>query len=193
MKLLPENISFDQIRQFGTFIGLILLCALFTLLSPYFLTASNLMNVAQQSAIIAVISVGMTFVIITAGIDLSVGSVLAFSGVVMASVLHAGLPLPVGILTGLAVGFACGLINGLLVTYGNIPAFIATLGMMSIARGAALWYTDGRPISGFEDSFRFLAHGDIFHIPVPVLIMIVVYARSEERRVGKVVLTMLPA
>src|SRR5690625_7539462 len=78
MKLLPENISFDQIRQFGTFIGLILLCALFTLLSPYFLTASNLMNVAQQSAIIAVISVGMTFVIITAGIDLSVGSVLAF-------------------------------------------------------------------------------------------------------------------
>ena len=179
MKLLPENISFDQIRRFGTFIGLILLCALFTLLSPYFLTASNLMNVAQQSAIIAVISVGMTFVIITAGIDLSVGSVLAFSGVVMASVLHAGLPLPVGILTGLAVGFACGLINGLLVTYGNIPPFIATLGMMSIARGAALWYTDGRPISGFEDSFRFLAHGDIFYIPVPVLIMIVVYALAH--------------
>src|SRR5690625_5170698 len=176
MKLLPENISFDQIRQFGTFIGLILLCALFTLLSPYFLTASNLMNVAQQSAIIAVISVGMTFVIIRAGIDLSVGSGLAVSGVVMASLLHAGLPLPVGILAGLAVGVACGLINGLLVTYGSIPAFIATLGMMSIARGAALWYTDGRPISGFEDSFRFLAYGDIFHIPVRVLIIVFLFS-----------------
>src|SRR5690625_7770007 len=100
------------------------------------------MNVAQQSAIIAVISVGMTFVIITAGIDLSVGSVLAFSGVVMASVLHAGLPLPVGILAGLGVGFACGLINALLVTYGTIPPFIANLVIMSIARGVALWNTD---------------------------------------------------
>src|SRR5690625_5143270 len=179
MKLLPENISFDQIRQFGTFIGLILLCALFTLLSPYFLTASNLMNVAQQSAIIAVISVGMTFVIITAGIDLSVGSVLAFSGVVMASVLHAGLPLPVGILTGLAVGFACGLINGLLVTYGNIPPFIAILGMMSIERGAALCYTDGRPVSVFEDIFILLSLEYIFYIPLPVLILIVVQALSH--------------
>lgn len=170
------DLSFDQLRQFGTFFGLFLLCILFAILSPHFLTASNLLNVAQQSAIIAVISVGMTFVIITAGIDLSVGSVLAFSGVVMASLLQAGMPVPVGIMAGLGVGFACGLVNGLLVTYGNIPPFIATLGMMSIARGAALWYTDGRPISGFEDSFRFLANGEILHIPVPVLIMILVYA-----------------
>lgn len=175
MKQLLDTMNFDQIRQFGTFIGLVLLCVLFTILSPYFLTASNLMNVVQQSAIIAVISVGMTFVIITAGIDLSVGSVLAFSGVVMASVLQAGIPVPIGILAGLAVGFSCGMVNGLLVTYGNIPPFIATLGMMSIARGAGLWYTDGRPISGFGDGFRFLAHGEIFHIPVPVIIMILVY------------------
>lgn len=175
MKSLLDNMNFDQIRQFGTFIGLALLCVLFAILSPYFLTPSNLMNVAQQSAIIAVISVGMTFVILTAGIDLSVGSVLAFSGVVMASVLQAGLPIPIGILAGLGVGFLCGTVNGLLVTYGNIPPFIATLGMMSIARGAALWFTDGRPISGFDDNFRFLANGEIFHIPVPVIIMILVY------------------
>lgn len=175
MKPFFNNQNLDQIRQFGTFFGLIALCLLFTILSPYFLTTSNLLNVAQQSSIIAVISVGMTFVIITAGIDLSVGSVLAFSGVVMASVLHAGLPIPIGIMVGLGVGFSCGLLNGLLVSYGKIPPFIATLGMMSIARGAGLWFTDGRPISGFDDSFRYLATGEIFFIPVPVIIMIVVY------------------
>lgn len=175
MKQFFKNQNLDQIRQFGTFFGLIALCLLFTILSPYFLTTSNLLNVAQQSSIIAVISVGMTFVIITAGIDLSVGSVLAFSGVVMASVLHVGLPIPIGILVGLGVGFSCGLVNGLLVSYGKIPPFISTLGMMSIARGAGLWFTDGRPISGFDDSFRYLATGEIFYIPVPVIIMIVVY------------------
>ena len=175
MKQFFNNQNLDQIRQFGTFFGLIALCLLFTILSPYFFTTSNLLNVAQQSSIIAVISVGMTFVIITAGIDLSVGSVLAFSGVVMASVLHAGLPIPIGIIVGLGVGFSCGLLNGLLVSYGKIPPFIATLGMMSIARGAGLWFTDGRPISGFDDSFRYLATGEIFYIPVPVIIMIVVY------------------
>jgi len=179
MTLRFKNPGFNKVRQLGTFIGLILLCILFTILSPFFLTPSNLMNVAQQSAIIAVISVGMTFVIITAGIDLSVGSVLAFSGVVMASVLHAGLPIPIGIAAGLLIGFLCGTVNGLLVTYGNIPPFIATLGMMSMARGAGLWYTDGRPISGFEDSFRFLATGEVLNIPVPVIIMILVYAAAH--------------
>lgn len=176
MKERVRNFDLDKMRQFGTFFGLLGLCILFSVLSPYFFTTSNLLNVAQQSAIIAVISVGMTFVIITAGIDLSVGSVLAFSGVVMASVLQAGLPVPIGILVGLIVGFGCGLVNGLLVTYGSIPPFIATLGMMSIARGGALWYTDGRPISGFDDSFRFLATGEVFHIPIPVIIMLLVYA-----------------
>lgn len=175
MKEQFKNFDLDKVRQFGTFFGLVALCILFSILSPYFFTTSNLLNVAQQSAIIAVISVGMTFVIITAGIDLSVGSVLAFSGVVMASVLHTGLPIPVGILAGLLIGFGCGMVNGLLVTYGSIPPFIATLGMMSIARGAGLWYTDGRPISGFDDSFRFLATGEVFHIPVPVIIMVIVY------------------
>lgn len=167
--------QFDKLRQFGTIIGLILLCAFFAILSPYFFTVSNLLNVAQQSAIIAVISVGMTFVIITAGIDLSVGSVLAFAGVTLASALHAGLPVPLAIMIGFATGFGCGLLNGVLISFGKLPPFIATLGMMSIARGAALWYTDGRPISGFDDGFRFLATGEIFHIPVAVIIMIVVY------------------
>lgn len=162
-------------RQFGTLIGLIMLCIILWILTPHFLTISNLLNVTQQTAINAIIAVGMTFVIITAGIDLSVGSIMAFSGVVLASALNAGLPLPLAIFVGLGVGLLCGLVNGLLITYGNLPPFISTLGMMSVARGAALLYTQGRPISGFTGSFRFLAVGEILSVPVPVIIMIVVY------------------
>lgn len=162
-------------RQFGTLIGLIVLCVVLWILSPFFLTVSNMLNIAQQTSINAIIAVGMTFVIITAGIDLSVGSILAFSGVVLASVLQTGVPVPIAILVGLIVGLLCGLVNGLLITYGSLPPFISTLGMMSVARGAALLYTHGRPISGFSANFRFLATGKIFFIPAPVFIMILIY------------------
>jgi ribose transport system permease protein len=162
-------------RQFGTLIGLLVLSAILWALSPYFLTISNILNIAQQTSINAIIAVGMTFVIITAGIDLSVGSILAFSGVVLASALDAGLPVPVALLIGLAVGILCGFVNGILISYGRLPPFISTLGMMSVARGAALLYTQGRPISGFSESFRFLAAGEILSIPTPVIIMILVY------------------
>ncbi len=162
-------------RQFGTLLGLIGLSIVLWIMTPYFLTVSNLLNVAQQTSINAIIAVGMTFVIITAGIDLSVGSLVAFSGVVLASVLQAGVPVPIAILVGLGVGLSCGMINGLLITHGRIPPFISTLGMMSVARGAALLYTQGRPVSGFSENFRYLATGEIFHIPAPVIIMGVVY------------------
>ena len=148
-------------------------------LTPHFLTVSNLLNIAEQATIIAIIAVGMTFVIITAGIDLSVGSVLAFAGVVMASALQHGLPLPVALMVGLGVGLLCGLVNGLLITVGRLPPFIATLGMMSVARGAALMFTEGRPISGFSESLRALARGEVLRIPTPVIIMIVVYALAH--------------
>jgi len=145
------------------------------ILTPHFLTVSNLLNVAQQTSINAIIAVGLTFVIITAGIDLSVGSILAFAGVVLASVLRAGIPVPLALLIGLSVGLLCGIANGLLISYGRLPPFISTLGMMSVARGAALLYTQGRPISGFSKSFRFLATGEVFHIPAPVIIMAGIY------------------
>lgn len=163
-------------RQFGTLLGLLGLCIVLWILTPYFLTVSNLLNVAQQTSINAIIAVGMTFVIITAGIDLSVGSVMAFAGVVLASSLQAGVPFPLALVIGLAIGLISGYVNGLLITYGRLPPFISTLGMMSVARGAALLYTQGRPISGFSEDFRFLATGEIFHIPFPVIVMIVVYA-----------------
>lgn len=162
-------------RQFGTFLGLITITIIFSFWTPYFLTVSNLLNVAQQSTINAIIAVGMTYVIITAGIDLSVGSIMAFSGVVLASLLQADQPLVVAILGGLFVGAACGFVNGVLISYGKLPPFISTLGLMSVARGAALLYTDGRPISGFEENFRFIATGEILHIPLPIIVMIVVY------------------
>lgn len=162
-------------RQFGTLIGLLGLILVLWILTPYFLTVSNLLNVVQQTSINAIIAVGMTFVIISAGIDLSVGSIVAFSGVVLASVMQTAVPLPLALVVCLAVGALCGLTNGVLITYGKLPPFISTLGMMSVARGAALLYTGGRPISGFEPSFRYLATGEILYIPVPVVLMILVY------------------
>ena len=174
MKLKPFLTHYG--RQFGTLAGLFGLCAVLWMLTPHFLTVSNLLNVAQQTALNAVIAVGLTFVIISGGIDLSVGSLVAFSGVVLASLLQRAVPLPLALLAGLATGLACGLVNGLLITFGRLPPFIATLGMMSVARGGALLYTDGRPISGFSENFRWLATGEILHVPVPVVVMVALYA-----------------
>jgi ribose transport system permease protein len=173
---LRQNFFSHYGRQLGTLSGLLGLGAALWALTPHFLTISNLLNVAEQATIIAIIAVGMTFVIITGGIDLSVGSVLAFAGVVMASALHQGVPLPVALLVGLGIGLLCGLVNGLLITIGRLPPFIATLGMMSVARGTALMFTEGRPVSGFSEGFRSLATGEVVRVPTPVIIMVVVYA-----------------
>jgi ribose transport system permease protein len=163
-------------RQLGTFAGLITLCVILWVATPHFLTVSNLLNVLEQTALNAVVAVGMTFVIISGGIDLSVGSVLAVAGIALALALEAGVPAPVAIAAALAVGSGCGLANGLLVTVGRLPPFIATLGMMSVARGAALMLAEGRPISGFGDGFRAIATDRVLGIPAPVLITIVIYA-----------------
>jgi ribose/xylose/arabinose/galactoside ABC-type transport system permease subunit len=164
-----------QGRQVGTLLGLLGLCLLLWALTPHFLTVSNLLNVMEQTAINAVIAVGMTFVIISGGIDLSVGSLVALSGVLLASALQVPLPPGVAILVGLLAGAGCGLVNGALITRGRLPPFIATLGMMSVARGAALVFTEGRPISGFEAGFRWLATGRVMMVPVPVLVTAGVY------------------
>jgi ribose transport system permease protein len=169
----------SRTRQIGTLSGLLGLCGVLWILSPYFLTVSNLLNIAEQTSIIAVVAAGMTFVIITAGIDLSVGSVLAFSGVVMASSLAAGRSIPLALTIGLLVGLACGIGNGVLISIGRLPPFIATLGMMSIARGAALLFTQGRPISGFSETFRSIATMDVLRVPFPVTVMVAVYVISH--------------
>jgi ribose transport system permease protein len=163
-------------RRFGTLIGLVILCAVLWALTPHFLTVSNLLNIAQQTSINAIVAVGMTFVIISGGIDLSVGSIVALSGVVLGTLLHEGQPVAIAIPAALLIGVAAGLLNGALISFGRLPPFIATLGMMSVARGAALVFTEGRPVSGFDESFRWLATGSVGPIPAPVIVMVLVYA-----------------
>lgn len=163
-------------RQLGTLAGLAALCLLLTILSPHFLTVSNLLNVLEQTAINAIVAVGMTFVIVSGGIDLSVGSVVALAGVVLATVLQQGWPAGVAVTVAVLVGTACGVASGLLVTKGRLPPFIATLGMMSVARGLALMWAEGRPISGFDEGFRAIATGRVAMVPASVLVMLGVYA-----------------
>jgi ribose transport system permease protein len=162
-------------RQMGTFAGLLALCVVLWAATPHFLTVSNLLNVLEQTSINAIVAVGMTYVIISGGIDLSVGSVLAVAGIALALALEGGLPAPAAIGIALATGTACGLANGVLITFGRLPPFIATLGMMSVARGAALMLAEGRPISGFSEGFRALATARVVMVPAPVLLTAVVY------------------
>jgi ribose transport system permease protein len=163
-------------RRYGTVVGLLFLSAVLWALTPHFLTVSNLLNIAQQTSINAIVAAGMTFVIISGGIDLSVGSIVALSGVALGTLLQAGQPGIVAVIAAVAVGIASGLVNGLLVSFGRLPPFIATLGMMSVARGSALVLTEGRPISGFSEGFRWVATGSLGAIPAPVIITLLVYA-----------------
>jgi len=169
----------NRARQFGTLIGLIALCCVLWILTPYFLTVSNLLNVAEQTSINAIVAVGMTFVILSAGIDLSVGSIVALSGVILGMALRDGQSLALALALALVVGVVSGAVNGLLISHGGLPPFIVTLGTMSIARGAALLFTEGRPISGFDESFRVLATGRVGFVPAPVIVMAVVYAAAH--------------
>jgi ribose transport system permease protein len=162
-------------RRLGTLAGLFALCLLLWILTPHFLTVSNLLNVLEQTAINAIVAVGMTYVIISGGIDLSVGSVLALAGVVLATLLHDGVPIPLAMAVALAVGALFGSLSGIAITWGRLPPFIATLGMMSIARGCALLFTEGRPVSGFEPEFRAIATARIAGIPAPVFMTAGVY------------------
>lgn len=138
---------------------------------PQFLTTANLINVARQISITGPVALGATLVLLTGGVDLSPGSVVALAGVAAASFAHpGGLPLFIPILAGLAAGALCGLVNGLLVTAAGVAPFIATLGMMTAARGLALVLSDGRPVSNLSDGFMAIAGGDVFGIPGPILI-----------------------
>jgi len=152
------------------------MCVLLSFLSPHFFTFRNLMNVVLQSATMGVVAIGMSYVIITGGIDLSVGSVLAFSAAIGAATMKAGLPIPVAILITLGISTSFGLAQGLLISRLKMPAFIATLGGMSIARGFTMVYMQGRTIPGLPPELQLIGNRLLFDlIPVPVVIMIVVY------------------
>lgn len=160
------------IFRLWAFIGLLVMCAVLAYLTDDFLTRSNLMNVVRQATVNAILALGMSFVIISAGIDLSVGSVLAFSSCILALALKQGCHPVVGVLVGLAVGSACGTVNGLIITRLRLPPFIATLGMMSMARGLGQVITGGYPVHGLPDRFKELGSGYLFDvIPIPVVIL----------------------
>lgn len=163
--------------KLSSIIALALLCIVFAVMSPTFLTSNNLINVASQVSVNAIIALGMTFVILTAGIDLSVGSILAVCGIIMGLLMKANVPVIVAILACLGVGLFCGLLNALMVTVGKIPPFIATLGMMSIARAAALILSGGAVLSSFPESFRWIGVNTIpfTQIPAQVLLMALLY------------------
>ncbi len=160
-------------RDAGTLLGLILIGTVFAILSPTFLTAPNLLNVLQQSSINACIALGMTLVIISGGIDLSVGPVAALSAVLAASLMVAGVPIPVALLGARATGLACGAFSAALIAIGGLQPFIVTLGGLSLFRALSLIFTGGQPVFGLPDAFRALTNGTVLSIPNPVLIVAV--------------------
>lgn len=160
---------------FLPFIGFIALFVLMIFMNDSFLTSNNLTNVARQVSINAIIAVGMTCAILTGGIDLSVGPVMALSGTVAAGLMIAGIPVPLALLAGVAIGGVFGAINGACIAWARMPPIIVTLATMGIARGLALIYTGGYPISGLPEWFSFFGRGSIAGIQVPILIMILVY------------------
>jgi ribose transport system permease protein len=141
------------LSNYAIFIALAIECLVLGVATDAFFSTGNLMNVLRQNAFTAILAAGMTFVILTAGIDLSVGSVVGLAGVLCADVLAHGYGVAAGVATGILVGVAVGTLNGLIVTRVRIPAFVVTLAMMMVARGAALKYTDARTISGLPSSF----------------------------------------
>jgi ribose transport system permease protein len=181
----------DLIQKFAALGSLIALILIFSLTSSAFFSVNNAMTIALQVTSIGILGIGATCVIITGGIDLSVGSVLALAGVVAAlAVKEAGMPVPLAMLVGVLIGSLCGVINGLCVTRLKLPPFIATLGMMMVARGVALQITGARAVSGLGESFGELGNGALFRIvnidangfpdvvfpgiPYPVVLMVVI-------------------
>lgn len=175
------------IQNYGIFIAFLLLATILAFSNAYFLTAGNISNVLLQTSINGVLAIGMTFVILTRGIDLSVGSVVALAGIVSASFATTsatagvmGAPyspliaLPVGVL----VGMCCGTIVGVIVSRFAVPAFVATLGMLSAARGMTLIYGGGRPVPALTTEFRWIGAGSVYGIPMPVILLGVVFAIS---------------
>jgi ribose transport system permease protein len=160
-----------------TTLGFFVLFIFFSIASDQFFTQSNISNIVEQVSINGILAVGMTFVILTGGIDLSVGSVMAFTGTFMAGMmLNFGLSPVLAVLIGLFLGALLGYINGIFVSYAKIPAIIVTLAMMEVARGAALLYTGGYPLSGLPDSYSFIGQGKLLGvIPMPAVIMILVF------------------
>lgn len=171
-------------NKYGIVVILLGICIILSIVSPAFRSVRNLTNIIRQVSMIGIISMGVTLAIITSGIDLSSGSVLALVGVIVTSMsqnavntlqpISIVMPIGIAIIIGLMVGIILGTINGSLHAFGKIPPFIATLGMMTVARGLALLYSNGRPIGDLKESFIFIGGGSFMHISIPIWIYLFV-------------------
>lgn len=167
------------VQQGSVVIILLAMMAGLALTTENFFAPSNLLNVATQSAIVIIVGLGMTFTMLTAGIDLSVGSVAALAGAVAAGLASQhGLPTAPAILGGLAIGVGFGLLNGLLIVAGKLPPFVATLATLAVGRGLTLVYTQGRPISNLPPDFRFWGTGQLGPLPMPIVVAVVIWLLS---------------
>ena len=165
------------LQRYGIILAFVVLCVILTFSSEYFLTPKNILNVVRQTSINGILALGMTLVILTGGIDLSVGSTLALAGIVAASMvrgLHAE-NAALAAAAGLAVGAGVGLVNGLLVARLAVPPFVATLGMLSIGRGLTYIYSNGMPIPNLSKNFLWIGQGDIAGIPIPIFFFLGVF------------------
>ena len=167
----------SKVQDMGALIALILLVIVIGVISPEFRTIDNFMSLMRQSSINGFIAFGMTCVILTDAIDLSVGSVLALSTALCAAAIKGGMPVPLAMLMALVIGTALGAVSGILVTKGRLQPFIATLITMTVYRGLTQIFMNGKPISGLGDSFllKFVGRGAVFGIPVPVILFIAVF------------------
>lgn len=166
----------DFFGKFGIVMILLLLCVFFSVKNPTFISLSNIVNILRQVAITGIIAVGMTMVLVTGGIDLSVGSVVGIGTVACGMLLVRGMPWYLAILICLMIGFAIGMFNAFLICEMNLPPLIATLGTMTTLRGVCYLLTNGSPVFGFPEDILFLGRGTLFGlIPVPVVLMVLVF------------------
>lgn len=170
-----KNKWISRINIYRSVFILLIICIFAAILSPSFLSITNLFNVFKQITVAAIVGCGMTFVILTGGIDLSVGSILGLAGVLAAGILASTGNAPLAILVAIVVGLGCGFANGFFVSFFGIPPFISTLGMMTLLRGCILVYTKGSPIPIQSDFYKFFGKGSIAGVPVPVIILIIIY------------------
>ncbi|MGO5053521.1 ABC transporter permease [Lachnospiraceae bacterium LCP25S3_G4] len=169
----------NQINVYRSVMILLLICIVATILSPNFLSITNLFNVLKQITVAGIVGCGMTFVILTGGIDLSVGSILGLAGVLAAGVLASTQSVLLAIATAIGIGLLCGIVNGFWVAQCEIPPFISTLGMMTLLRGCVLVYTKGSPIPVKIDAYKFLGKGTLLGIPVPIIILVILYVLAH--------------
>jgi ribose/xylose/arabinose/galactoside ABC-type transport system permease subunit len=167
-----RNFLLNLHSRAGLLIALLVLIVVASLLSDRFLTAPNLLNVLRQVSIVGILALGMTFVILTAGIDLSVGSILGLSVVIFAGFVDSS-SVPFAIALGLGAGVMVGVVNGLGVAYAGIPPFIMTLGTLSFVRGLCFIYTGGTPIPILDEAFFLIGNGSMMGIPIPSILLIV--------------------